>query len=75
MVITVKFLDSVKDAQGNVKTYSAELTKEVAEDGLTPEQVVLKSRAIMHFLHKEIHTAILEDQKKDGLRDSAEHPA
>lgn len=75
MIITVKFLDSVKDAGGNIKTYSAELTKDVQEDGLTPEQVVTKMRAIMHFLHREIHVAVQEDQVKDGVRSAVDHQA
>lgn len=74
MKVTVKYLESTKDAAGTVRTYSCEMEKEFPEVGMEPEQVVAKANAIHAFLHEEIHRAIQEQQVADGILAAVTHP-
>jgi hypothetical protein len=73
MKVTAKYLESVKDATGTIRTYSCEMTKEFSEDGLEPEQVMEKANAIHGFLHDEIHRSIQEQQVADGVLSAVTH--
>jgi len=74
MKVTVKYLESTKDAAGTIRTYSCEMEKEFSEDGLEPEQVVEKANAIHAFLHDEIHRSVQEQQVADGVLSAVTHP-
>ncbi len=73
MIIRVHYHESVKDADGGIHTYKAEVEKELPEEGLNSEQIVVKMRANIRFLHREIHYAIQQQQVEDGLIDTVTH--
>ena len=77
MKVIVRYHESVKGGDGALRTYDATVEKEVSEDGLQPEQQAQKMRAMLHYLHVEIHKAIKKEQVLDGIlaEDQSAHPA